>query len=106
MNADDEVMRLAILLGDEKPRTPPMPRFDAGLPLPVGAVPLVSDPLQLAADALQALDELGILDKQIAATKARLLALADAAQRIHDAHDGTSTVCPLAEDLRHAAALL
>lgn len=84
MNADDEVKRLAELLG-----APPPP-----------------DPLQLALAAANALDELGILDKQIAATKARLLALADAAQRIHDAHDGTSSVCPLADDLRRAAALL
>lgn len=67
----------------------PMPAFDAGL--------RVTPP--------PALDAPGIIRVHIAACKARLLALADAAQRIHDEHDTVDT-CPVADRLREAAALL
>lgn len=83
----------------EKPDTHWL-RFDKGI---VDAL----QPIRRAVDmAVGDLAELRALDAMIAATKVRLLAFAETAQRIHDQHDDMSSVCPLAQDLLDAAAKL
>jgi hypothetical protein len=81
-------------------------RFDKGLTLDQSVITALH-PIREAIDsAIDDVAELRALDAMIAATKARCLALAEAAQRLHDKHDAISTVCPLAQDLLAAAALL
>lgn len=87
----------ALNLATLAPPDPHWLRFDTGL---------LTGALKPIVDAVASVGELRLLDAQIAACKVRLLACADAAQRIHDQHDDTSSLCPLAQDLRDAAAKL